>query len=200
MDTTLNFCTRCATPLTVRIPDDDDRERHLCEACGFIHYQNPRIVVCAIPAFEHKVLLCRRAIEPQHGLWTLPGGFMENGESSLDTAIRETVEEACARITLQGLYSLYNVTHVNQVHLFFRASLLDLDFAPGRESLEVALFAEHEVPWDRIAFTAVAGTLRQYFADLPSGQFPLRLADVLLDDNNARSIRHHTAMQAGNPS
>src|SRR5690606_11589469 len=140
MEMPIRYCNLCGSSLTLRVPAADDRARHICDACGHIHYQNPRIVVCALPCFEDKVLMCKRAIEPRYGLWTLPGGFMENGESTLDAAVRETLEEANARIRIDELYSLYNVIHINQVHLFFRAKLLDLDFSAGIESLEVGLF------------------------------------------------------------
>lgn len=191
MDKLIRFCSFCGSALALRIPPGDDRARHVCSGCSHIHYQNPRVIVCALPCFEDRVLLCKRAIEPQHGLWTLPGGFMENGESTLDAAIRETMEEAGARIRIGELYSLFNVIHIDQVHLFFLATLLDLDFQPGDESLEVGLFRAAEVPWDAIAFPAVASTLKQYFLDLPSGRFPLRLADVIRGANNERLIRPH---------
>jgi ADP-ribose pyrophosphatase YjhB (NUDIX family) len=187
----LNFCNLCGSKLSLRIPERDDRTRHVCDSCGHVHYQNPRVIVCALPCHEDQVLLCKRAIEPRYGLWTLPGGFMENGESTLDAAIRETMEEAGARIDVHDLYSLYNVIHIDQVQLFFRATLRDLDFAAGTESLEVALFREHEIPWDQLAFPAVASTLRQYFLDLPARKFPLRLADVVLTANNSRIIKAH---------
>ena len=186
-----SFCTQCGSTLQLSIPVLDDRERHVCGNCGHIHYLNPRIIVCALPCFEDKVLLCKRAIEPRYCLWTLPGGFMDNGESTLDAASRETIEEAGARIKIHDLYSLYNVIHINQVHLFFRATLLDLDFAAGEESLEVALFSQHEIPWQEMAFPAVTNTLQLYFRDLPSGHFPLRLADVVAGPNNNRIIKTH---------
>lgn len=185
----MKFCSQCGNPLTLRIPEQDDRERHVCDHCGVIHYQNPRIIVCSIPTWQNKVLLCKRAIEPRYGLWTLPGGFMENGESTQDAAVRETHEEACASIKVHDLYSLYNVMHINQVHLFFRSSLLSPEFAPGAESLEVALFSENEVPWQDLAFPAVASTLKHYFRDLSEGTFTLRLADVVIDADNRRLIR-----------
>lgn len=191
MDMLISFCNLCGSSLSLRIPATDDRARHICDACGHVHYQNPRIIVCALPCFEDKVLMCKRAIEPRYGLWTLPGGFMENGESTLDAAVRETLEEANARIRIHDLYSLYNVIHINQVHLFFRAELLDLDFSAGTESLEVALFDEHDMPWDSMAFPAVTSTLQQYFLDLPQQRFPLRLADVVVSATNGRSIRPH---------
>jgi len=130
-------------------------------------------------------------VQTRYCLWTLPGGFMENGESTLRAAIRETHEEANADIDALELYSLFNVIHINQVHLFFRARLKNLDFSAGSESLEVSLFNQAEIPWDEIAFPAVASTLQQYFLDLPRGHFPLRLADVDLDENNNRIIKPH---------
>lgn len=187
----MNFCTLCGNTLTLRIPAADDRERHVCTGCGHVHYQNPRIIVCALPCHEDKVLLCKRAIEPRYGLWTLPGGFMENGESTLDAARRETLEEAHARIEVHDLYALYNLIHIDQVHLFFRATLLDLDFGAGTESLEVRLFRADEIPWQEMAFPAVTNTLQQYFRDLPSRRFPLRLADVVVSANNSRTIKIH---------
>jgi ADP-ribose pyrophosphatase YjhB (NUDIX family) len=115
---------------------------------------------------ETRVLLCRRAIEPRYGYWTLPAGFMENEETTGDAAIRETEEEAGARIELHDLFSLLNVPHVHQVHLFYRATLLDIDYAAGIESLEVKLFSEAEIPWDEIAFPTVGHTLKFFFEDL----------------------------------
>lgn len=182
----MNYCTDCGNSLHLRIPEHDDRARYVCDACGMIHYQNPRIVVCSIPALDDRVLLCKRAIEPCHGLWTLPGGFMENGETTQAAALRETREEACANIAVTDLYTLYNLPHIDQVHLFFRAQMLDEQFAPGVESLEVALFREEEVPWDEIAFAAVSYTLKHYFNDMKKGRYPLRVSDIKIDTNHRR--------------
>jgi ADP-ribose pyrophosphatase YjhB (NUDIX family) len=187
----MKYCNLCGHTISLRIPAGDDRKRHVCNSCGEIHYLNPRIIVCSLPCHEDKILLCKRAIEPRYGLWTLPGGFMENGESTLQAAIRETREEANARIEILELYSLFNVIHINQVHLFFRARLQNLEFSAGCESLEVELFSQQEIPWDEIAFPAVASTLQHYFLDLPVGRFPFRLADVVLGDNNNRIIKPH---------
>jgi len=152
------------------MPPDDNRLRYVCKQCGAIHYQNPKMVIGSIPAWDQdgdtRVLLCKRAIEPRHGYWTLPAGFMENGETTVDAAIRETEEEACARIELQGLFSLLNIPHVHQVHLFYRATLLDLNYMPGSESLDVKLFSEKDIPWKEIAFPTVEHTLRFFFEDL----------------------------------
>jgi ADP-ribose pyrophosphatase YjhB (NUDIX family) len=187
----MNYCTLCGQNLTLRIPATDDRERHVCDSCGHVHYVNPRIIVCALPCFEDKVLLCKRAIEPRYGLWTLPGGFMEMGESTIDAARRETLEEAGARIEVLELYAMYHIIHIDQVHMFYRARLCDLNFAAGSESLDVRLLREEEVPWDDMAFPAVTDALRQYFRDRPSQRFPLRLADVRIGANNSRTITFH---------
>jgi ADP-ribose pyrophosphatase YjhB (NUDIX family) len=187
----MKYCSQCGNGLTRRIPEADDRERHVCDSCGEVHYVNPRIIVCALPCFEDKVLLCKRAIEPRYGLWTLPGGFMELGESTIEAAARETLEEAGARIDGLELYAMYHIIHIDQVHMFYRARLRDFDFAPGTESLEVRLLREDEVPWQDMAFLAVTDTLRHYFRDLPTQRFPLRLADIRMDANNSRTITFH---------
>jgi len=173
MEPAINYCCTCAAPVRVTVPPGDSLPRHVCEACGAIHYRNPRLVVGALPVWDEYVLLCRRAIAPRHGCWTLPSGFMENAESVADAALRETREEACARIELGEMYSMISVPHINQVHVVYLARLLDLDFAPGEESLEVALFAEAEIPWNEIAFRTVAMTLRHFFADRARGNFTL---------------------------
>ena len=183
----MNFCNLCGNKLIFIIPEDDNRERFVCEDCGHIHYQNPRIIVCTLPIYEDKVLLCKRAIEPRHGFWTLPGGFMENSETTHEGAIRETQEEACANVELLGIYSLYNLTHINQVHLFFRANLLDLNFSAGIESLEVELFTEEQIPWQEIAFIPVAETLKLYFQDRTHNIFPMHSAEILIDPNTKKS-------------
>jgi len=171
MEPAINFCCTCASPVRLRVPPGDTLPRHVCEACGAIHYRNPRLVVGTLPVWEDKVLLCRRAIEPRLGFWTLPAGFMENQESVAEAAERETREEANARIELGGAYTMISVPHINQVHVIYRAHLLDLAFAPGDETLEVALFAETEIPWNEIAFRTVAMTLRHFFADRAAGSF-----------------------------
>jgi len=161
--------------------------RYVCNNCGAIHYQNPKMVIGSIPVWERdgelRILLCKRAIEPQYGYWTLPAGFMENDETTGDAARRETLEEAGARVELHELFSLLNVPHVHQVHLFYRATLQDIDYAAGVESLEVGLFSEAEIPWDEIAFPTVDITLRAFFADIKrvkqeGSQFRLHTHDV----------------------
>lgn len=174
----MKYCSHCGALVIHRVPDGDNRHRYVCDNCGAIHYQNPRMVVGTLPVWEDKVLLCRRAIEPRYGLWTLPAGFMENGETTTEGAIRETLEEAGARVRLDGLYTLINIPDINQVYLLYRAQLLDLDYAPGEESLEVGLFRETEIPWDLIAFRTVHKTLEHYFQDRLAGQFPLHVGDL----------------------
>ena len=169
----MNFCPQCGAPLHIEIPSGDNRPRHVCPSCGAIHYQNPKMVVGCIPEWEDKVLLCRRAIEPKYGLWTLPAGFMENGETTAEGAARETLEEAGARVEVQGLYSMISLPDINQVYLVFRARLLHLDFVPGDESLEARLFAEDEIPWEDMAFRTIQTTLKRYFSDRRAGSYPL---------------------------
>ena len=165
----MKFCSECAHPVTVAIPEGDNRPRFVCTNCGTIHYQNPKMVIGSIPVWEQdgelKVLLCKRAIEPRYGYWTLPAGFMENGESTSAAAARETEEEAGANIELGHLFTLLNVVHVHQVHMFYLARLVDLDFAPGIESLDVQLFSEAEIPWADLAFPTIRTTLELFFAD-----------------------------------
>jgi ADP-ribose pyrophosphatase YjhB (NUDIX family) len=161
----IHHCRVCGQATAYRVPAGDNRERAVCTACGEIHYENPLVVVGTLPVWGEQVLLCKRAIEPRHGFWTLPAGFMELGESTSAGALRETEEEAGARVELQGLYTLLNVVRVGQVHLFYRARLLDTGFAPGEESLEVQLFTEAQIPWEQIAFRTVRQTLEHYFAD-----------------------------------
>ena len=174
----MNYCTHCAAPVVHRVPDGDNRPRHVCESCGLIHYSNPKIIAGALPVWEQQVLLCRRAIEPRHGLWTLPAGFMENGETTQNAARRETEEEACARVDVGDLYCYLNIPRISQVYVIFLARLLDLDFSAGEESLEVELFHEKDIPWDAIAFPAIEIALRHYFEDRKQGVFPTRVFDV----------------------
>lgn len=176
----MNFCCECGAKVVIEVPAGDHLPRHVCKQCGTIHYQNPRMVVGALPVWESRVLLCKRAIEPRYGLWTLPAGFMENDETTAQAALRETLEEAQARIELGPLYTLYNVPFVNQVHICYRARLIDLDFGAGEESLEVRLFEEDEIPWDEIAFRSIRCTLERYFADRRRGTFEFHSGDIAL--------------------
>ncbi|WP_153100466.1 NUDIX hydrolase [Paraburkholderia hayleyella] len=175
----MKFCPDCGHTVSLSIPPGDNRERFVCSRCHAVHYQNPRNVVGTIPTWDDKVLLCRRAIEPRYGYWTLPAGFMELGETTAEAARRETLEEAGARVEIQTLFSLLNVPHVHQVHLFYLARLLDTDIAAGEESLEIRFFSETEIPWHDIAFPTVSQTLRCFFADRAAGVYGLHTGDIL---------------------
>ena len=174
----MKFCSYCGAQVARRVPPGDSLPRYVCDGCGEIHYQNPKLVVGCIPEFEDRLLLCRRAIEPRYGYWTLPAGFMENDETAGQAALRETVEEAGARVELGEPFSMLSIPHANQVHLFYRARLVDLNFRPGAESLEVALCEEAELPWKEIAFRTVGATLRHWFADRARGQFGFHSEDI----------------------
>jgi ADP-ribose pyrophosphatase YjhB (NUDIX family) len=174
----MKFCSNCASAVVKRVPPGDNLPRWVCDQCGEIHYENPRVVVGSIPEFEGKVLLCRRAIEPRYGYWTLPAGFMENGESTAQAALRETLEEAGAQVELGAPFSMISVPHVNQVHLFYRARLRELDFKAGEETLEVALWEEARIPWNEIAFRTVGLTLKRWFADRGRGAFGFHAEDL----------------------
>jgi ADP-ribose pyrophosphatase YjhB (NUDIX family) len=165
------FCPQCGKPVSQRVPTGDNRLRHVCDACGYIHYENPRLVLGAIAEWQERLLLCRRAIEPRAGFWTLPAGFMENGESTQAAAARETLEEACARVEHSRLFALIDVPQINQVHIFYRGALAGGEHAPGEESLETALFAEDEIPWSQLAFLTVRLALEHYFTDRRAGTF-----------------------------
>jgi ADP-ribose pyrophosphatase YjhB (NUDIX family) len=174
----MNFCSQCASPVTSRVPPGDDRPRHVCDSCGTIFYSNPKIVAGCIPVWEERLLLCRRAIEPRSGLWTLPAGFMEDGESTAQAAARETLEEANARVEMGKLFAYLNIPTLNQVYVIFLAKLLDLDFHAGAESLEVRLFNEDEIPWDAIAFPSIERALRLYYEDRRGASFGTHMADI----------------------
>ena len=174
----MKFCSNCGAPVALRVPPGDTLPRQVCDACHTIHYQNPRMVVGCIPEWEDRILLCRRAIEPRHGLWTVPAGYMENGETTFAGAARETLEEANARVEIGPLYALYNIPHINQVYILFRARLLDLDVRPGAESLEVKLMTEGEIPWGEIAFASVRNTLTHYYEDRRNGKFGFHIGTI----------------------
>jgi ADP-ribose pyrophosphatase YjhB (NUDIX family) len=177
----VKYCSSCGQSVGRRIPNGDNRERFVCDACGTIHYQNPKIVTGCLSVYGDQVLLCRRAIQPRAGLWTLSAGFLENGETSTAGAVRETFEEACANVSVEGLYTVFNLPHISQVYMFFRASLVDLDFRPGWESTDVRLFHEHEIPWGELAFPVVRDTLQHYFIDRTTGVYPVRVGDIIYD-------------------
>jgi ADP-ribose pyrophosphatase YjhB (NUDIX family) len=165
----LNFCSHCGQPVELRVPEGDHLPRYVCPGCGRIHYQNPKIVAGCVPEHEGRILLCRRAIEPRLGYWTIPAGFMENGETIEDAARRESAEEAEAHVEIGSLLAVVNVLHADQVHVMFRARLPEPRFGAGRESLEVMLCDEADIPWQDIAFRSVDFALRRYLDDRRRG-------------------------------
>lgn len=174
----MNYCSQCGKPVILRIPEGDNRERHVCEHCDVIHYQNPRIIAGCIPCHGDQVLLCKRAIEPRYGLWTLPAGFMENGETTRQGASRECYEEAKARMENHHLYGVFDVPQINQVYIFYRGQLSDLSFGAGDESLEVALYQEHQIPWGELAFPVIELALHYYFEDMKRNLFEVRTETI----------------------
>jgi ADP-ribose pyrophosphatase YjhB (NUDIX family) len=174
----IRYCNQCGSAATYRIPEGDSLPRAVCDACGTIQYENPKIVVGCLPVWEDRILICKRAIEPRFGLWTLPAGFMENEESAQEGAAREALEEANARVEIGDLYTLYSLPHISQVYMMFLAKLVDPDVSPGVESLEVKLVTEQEIPWDEIAFTMVRLTLRHYLEDRKTGIYLPRTGDI----------------------
>jgi ADP-ribose pyrophosphatase YjhB (NUDIX family) len=175
----MRFCSHCGSDrLELRIPDGDSLPRHVCAECATIHYVNPKVVVGCLPTYGDKVLLCLRAIEPRRGLWTLPAGFLENGETVVAGAARETLEEAAAQVEVGELYTLISLPQISQVYMVFRATLPEPVFGPGPESLDVQLFGEDEIPWDRIAFRTIGRTLRNFFLDRKLGSFPTRVSSL----------------------
>ncbi|MBW1801777.1 MAG: NUDIX hydrolase, partial [Deltaproteobacteria bacterium] len=142
----MNYCSHCGSEVSLKVPPGDDRPRYVCETCHTIHYENPKMVVGCIPEWEDRILLCRRAIEPRYGLWTIPAGFLENNETITDGARREAMEEAGVRVDIIRLYTLLDLPHVSQVYLIFRAHMRDGRFHAGEESLEVKLFGDQDIP------------------------------------------------------
>lgn len=165
----MNFCTACGHRLELRVPEGDSFLRHVCTSCGKVHYVNPLVVVGCVPEAGERILLCRRAIEPRSGYWTIPAGFMENGETLAEGAARETMEEAMARVEVHDLFAVVDVVHARQVHMMYRATLLDGGYGAGEESLEVALFEPGDIPWDEIAFRSVHFALEKFLEDRAAG-------------------------------
>jgi len=174
----VNYCSQCGAAVTVQVPEGDNLPRYVCAACGTIHYRNPKIVAGCLPVWEEQVLLCRRAIEPRYGLWTVPAGFMENGETVAEAAARETREEALADIGDSTLYAVYSIPHISQVYMLFRAGLRAPRFGAGIESLEVRLFELDAIPWEELAFPVVREVLSHYLADRARGEFPVHVGEL----------------------
>lgn len=175
----MNFCSECGEKVNIAVPEGDNRPRHICGSCGVIHYQNPKMVVGCLVEYDNKILLCKRAIEPRHGLWTLPAGFMENNETTMQAAERETQEEACANVEIIELFTMFSLPHIDQVYMLYRANFKELSFSAGPESLEVELFDEADIPWDEIAFPVITESLKRYFSDRENGQFQIHTGAMI---------------------
>ena len=178
----MNYCSQCGSPLTRRIPAGDDRQRYVCDTCGTIHYQNPKMVVGSIPEWEDRILLCRRAIEPRRGFWTLPAGYLENGETVEEGIRRETYEEARARLERIEPFAMFSMSFIDQVYVMARARLQEPVFAAGEESDEVDLFTEAQIPWNQLAFSVIRETLRHYFEDRSRGKFQFHMENLDPED------------------
>jgi len=171
----MKFCSECGRSVIRAIPEGDTRERYVCPHCGTVHYQNPRIVAGCVPEYRDSILLCKRAIEPRSGYWTVPAGFMELGETVAEAAARETLEEAEAHVEVGALIAVVDVLQAKQVHVFFAGILPAPEFGAGAESLATALFTPDEIPWQDIAFPSVRIALEQFLRNRENGREDLRL-------------------------
>ncbi len=187
----MNYCCHCGASVVVRTPEGDNMPRHVCDHCDTIHYQNPKVVNGCIGEWENKILLCKRAIEPRYGLWTLPAGFMENGETTQEGAMRETWEEAYAKIDNLTLFGLFNLPHINQVYVMFRGSVVEGKAAAGTESLEVGFFSEEDIPWNELAFPVIRESLELYFIDRKKGVFTPKLGDIIRRPDQSLDIKRY---------
>ncbi len=175
---TINYCSTCGGRMEKKMPAGDTILRAVCSACGFVHYENPKLVVGCIPEYQGSILLCLRDIEPCRGKWTLPAGFMENKETVQDGAKRETLEETRAEVEIIAPYRLFNLEFVSQIYFMFRSKLIDTNFGPTPESSEVRLFKQGEIPWDEMAFPVIEKTLKHYFKDKEIGEYPFKIGDI----------------------
>lgn len=177
----MNYCSHCGHPVTEKVPQGDNRARFVCTKCETIHYQNPRIITGCLPVHEDRVLLCKRSIQPRAGKWTLPAGFLENGETASQGAVRETREEANANVDIIDIYTMFSLPHISQVYMFFRANLVDLGYSAGEETEEVRLFGEDEIPWSELAFPVISETLKFFFDDRKYDVFPVHARDIIVE-------------------
>lgn len=187
----MNYCSVCGAPVVLRVPSGDNRQRHVCRSCATVHYQNPKVVAGCILNWGEQVLLCRRAIEPRYGYWTLPAGFMELGETTQEAAAREAFEEANAVAEDLMLYGLYNLKHISQVYVMFRGRLQAGRASAGHESLEVGLFGRARIPWQALAFPVVHETLERYFEECDRGEFRIHYGDFIRTDDGRPQLRRY---------
>ncbi len=194
------YCSLCGHKTEPRVPKGEDRERQVCSSCSAIHYQNPKMIVGCIVEHDGHVLLCKRAIEPRLGYWTIPAGFMEMGESAMAGAARESYEEAKARVQILAPYAHFDVLHIAQAYIVYRASLVQVDsgpsFAPGEESLEVKLVRPEDIPWGDLAFSAVRHALELYVEDVKAGRYRCHLG-ALHREEGRFVLRDHIALPIG---
>ncbi len=169
----MNFCSDCGSKLEKRIPEGDNLERDCCTQCDAIHYSNPKVIVGTVPVKDNKILLCKRAIQPRYGLWTLPAGFLENGETIEEGAFRETKEETNTEVRMGNLYAIFNIPQINQVYMLYLAEVINENYSSTTESLAVEFFGENDIPWEELAFPFVPTTLKKYFKDSKKGEYLL---------------------------
>lgn len=187
----MKYCSNCGSQVSHITPEGDNRPRYVCPQCATIHYQNPRIIAGCIAEWQDKILLCRRAIEPRHGLWTLPAGFMENRETTLQGALREAMEEANAQVVNSSLFCTFSIPHISQVYMMFRGELHQGHAEPGIESLETALLTEQQIPWNELAFPVMRETLKLYYQDKASGHFHVHSGDLVRGDDQQFTVTIH---------
>ena len=159
----MNYCSQCGQPVSLKIPVDDNRERFVCDHCGYVHYKNPNNVCGALLTRDDRILLCKRAIEPRYGRWTLPAGFMENNETVAEAAAREAMEEANAQAGPLALFGIFSMPYISQVYLMFHGVLASEEISAGLESLEVGMFTQDKIPWEELAFPVVTHSLELFY-------------------------------------
>jgi len=186
----VNYCSACGEKVSLIVPEGDNRHRHVCTACETIHYENPKIVTGCIAEWQEKILLCKRAIEPRYGLWTLPAGFMENEETNLQGAARETEEEANAKVDNMKLFCVFSIAHINQVYTMYHGDLAEGLASPGIESLEVALMSEDDIPWQNIAFQVISETLKLYYRDKKKGKIGTHYGDIIKQSDDSFIVNY----------
>ena len=175
----MNFCSNCGSQnIGLKVPEGDNRPCFVCDDCGEIFYHNPKMVVGCVPRWKEKVLLCKRAIPPRYGYWTLPAGYMENQESAANGAAREAHEEALAKTRIGNVFTQFSIPHINQVYILFLADMETAEFGAGEESLDAALFSREQIPWDELAFPVMRKTLELYFEDKDRGRFRTHSGEV----------------------
>jgi len=186
----VKYCSTCGEKVSFMVPEGDNRQRYVCQGCETIHYENPKIVTGCIAQWQDKILLCKRAIKPRYGLWTLPAGFMENEETNLQGAARETAEEANAQVDNMSLFCVFSIAHINQVYTMYRGDLVDGFASAGEESLDVALLTESEIPWQKIAFQVIGETLKKYYQDKRQGDFKTHYGDIIRQSDESYTVNY----------